>query len=843
VPRFESVWVDALVQARILTPFQAAEINAGRGHALGIGPYVLYRRLGSLGYADLYSARHRETEREVRLAVVKSPGERGEEMVRQLELLAAAGRSLEPVQDAPCPIAGNGPQGGKEGDRRDRTQLSASTCSSPKPERTPPSCFETRSETIAPIVAAGRDGDRIWAACRAVEGISIADWLAHHGRFAPATVAILAKQMVVALEYLARAGSCHGDVRAGTVLLDRQGRLVLTWPGLREIVRPEEGFAQADIPPEICDGVPPERIAMGGKTTQAGDLFAWGCLAWHMLAGRTPIPGGDGLTKLRNGLTATVPPVTRYAVDVPEPLVGAIAACVNRDPRQRPASMSRLLELLGGKPAAQERIRPVAIRRPTARRRGLAATLRSPELWSSLPWWAGVSVAAIVLWTFLWLMPSGRTSDREDALRPAAVSKARPAKSSTVMGKPSAPQRQRPNERGRLAVAPNASEPAFMLKTAAIGAKRLDSPPVERMGIDNLVVLTSSTAPRPEPKTPSQETVELPANASEATIAERFRRLRAGQTLCGSRHSRLRIVVPKDGLTVHPNDLCFENIDFVRSESAALKDGQSQGETESGRPTRSRSTPSLLHVESSRVAFRNCSFQWPGPALPDGAAIAWSFASDGSQAELSLPSGRLRLENCVFYGNAAGVAWTTRGAMTLEADNVLHLAAGPMLRCDHGPGPDEPVRVRLEKTTLRDSGPLVEMRYPTLLPQSGSVTIEAYRTVLMPRGTEPILRFVGPDSAQRVVSQTRWTGRGTLLRPESAIAEWSVPRQATIVLDDALFSMQGIVRSEVAFAGEGLEAAACQAVRWQAPLASEESPGIDASKLPWFRTGQAAPKQ
>lgn len=36
LPRFESVWIDALRQARIFTQFQAAEIHAGRGEALGI---------------------------------------------------------------------------------------------------------------------------------------------------------------------------------------------------------------------------------------------------------------------------------------------------------------------------------------------------------------------------------------------------------------------------------------------------------------------------------------------------------------------------------------------------------------------------------------------------------------------------------------------------------------------------------------------------------------------------------------------------------------------------------------------------------------------------------------
>ncbi|HEX3872443.1 MAG TPA: hypothetical protein VHV77_18490, partial [Pirellulales bacterium] len=57
LPGFEQVWVDALAQARVLTPFQAGEINAGRSESLVVGPYVLVQPLESLGYAVSYRAR------------------------------------------------------------------------------------------------------------------------------------------------------------------------------------------------------------------------------------------------------------------------------------------------------------------------------------------------------------------------------------------------------------------------------------------------------------------------------------------------------------------------------------------------------------------------------------------------------------------------------------------------------------------------------------------------------------------------------------------------------------------------------------------------------------------
>ena len=57
LPQFESVWIDALAQARLLTPFQAAQLNAGRGQSLRVGPYLLCQPLGDCPWIATYRAR------------------------------------------------------------------------------------------------------------------------------------------------------------------------------------------------------------------------------------------------------------------------------------------------------------------------------------------------------------------------------------------------------------------------------------------------------------------------------------------------------------------------------------------------------------------------------------------------------------------------------------------------------------------------------------------------------------------------------------------------------------------------------------------------------------------
>src|SRR5262245_37825126 len=55
-PLLDSIWIDALARKRLLTPFQAAELTAGRGEQLRVGPYLLRQRLQRLGYADSFLA-------------------------------------------------------------------------------------------------------------------------------------------------------------------------------------------------------------------------------------------------------------------------------------------------------------------------------------------------------------------------------------------------------------------------------------------------------------------------------------------------------------------------------------------------------------------------------------------------------------------------------------------------------------------------------------------------------------------------------------------------------------------------------------------------------------------
>ena len=343
LPRFDSVWIDALAQARVLTPFQAAELNAGRGGALRVGPFLLCQRLAHPCYVASYRAKNVDSGKMVRLAVVENAGPRADAILGQLRSLIE--NEIAGSQRLPEGVEDRGHAPGAVGSRLlvhtvDNLRINEQSASPPSPSL-------PLSPSPSLITDVGRDGERVFAAWPWIDGRTAAEWMVHHGRFPPEVVLEIARAMLVELVAFEKQGLCHGDVSTSSLILTDAGDVALAMPGLRAILRPEEGYAHADLLPEAFDSLAPERIASGTPPDTASDVYACGCVWWHLLCGRPPLAGGNSLTKLRAAQAGGICDVRRHAPDVPPALAAAIAACVEVEPSRRPESMARLAAMLG----------------------------------------------------------------------------------------------------------------------------------------------------------------------------------------------------------------------------------------------------------------------------------------------------------------------------------------------------------------------------------------------------------------------------------------------------------------------------------------------------------------
>jgi hypothetical protein len=580
-------------------------------------------------------------------------------------------------------------------------------------------------ECLAPIEHVGVEANRLWAACGRVEGLSAAEWMIHNGRFPPEAVLEIARQMLPGLIALEEAAAAHGDVRPESLLLADDGRVVLLQPGLRAAVRPEEGYANADLPPEAYDCLAPERITEGTPPSPLGDVYACGCLWWHMLTGRPAVAGGTALAKLRAAQTVAIPDVRPLAPDTPELLAAAVLSCTRRDPSERPESLARLAAMLG--PSTRSgRTSVLRCRGKPARRLDEWTAPAVPtQVFRPRPWWlaaiAGCLVAAAaVAWSI---------------------------------------------SRGGLPI-PTATIPAEQPEAARpTGCNPWASATPKQTGDDR-------PTPSPAKTLPSEPgRVEPLVLGSGGPVAGESLELLAGQCVRGEPGRRPLLTVPRGGLVVRVENVRFENIDFVWDHASA--------------DSSSTAGAALVHLQASRAEFHGCTFQssvppsaTPAPSVPFPPAVRWTYPVDRHDAALSLPSGRVRLGDCVFRRVGAGVDCHCVGAVAVELTNTLHLGAGPLVRLDHPPGPDEPIVIGLTEVTLRHGGPLLECPGGQTETQPGKIAIQAIRCALVPGPEVPLLRFTGEHSPKPLLANVRWTGNCSTTPPSRSPA-WSVAKSSS----------------------------------------------------------------
>jgi hypothetical protein len=565
------------------------------------------------------------------------------------------------------------------------------------------------------------------------------------------------------------------------------------FPGLRGILRPEEGYASADLLPEAYDSLAPERVAAGTPPSVLSDIYACGCVWWQLLCGRSPLTGGNSLAKLRAAQAGEICDVQRYAPDVPAALASAISACLQHDPNRRPESFARLSAMLGpptrsGKEALADFLARAG--RPTVR---WTTTVRSIRKSNRTPLWIAGTIcclaAAVAVLGPMW---QGRFSKAEAG--------------------------------GRKAETEVASGQWPVARKEGSGI-RDQGPEIAQNSISKSPNLQISKSDAPSPfivPTNYQQPVDVkPVDmvlAAEQSVDATPLQLQAGQCVRGASGKRAVLHVPVAGFIVDKENVRFENIDFVWQAAS-----DNAGNTE----------PALVRLLASQAEFRGCSFQCSDSRHSLVSAIRWVHPAKNDEAELALPSGRVQLTDCLFHHVDAGLHCRTIGALAIELKNVLHLDSGPLVRLDHCPRSDEPMSIVLGQVTIRDGGPLLECLATREEKQPGEMTVLSTACAFVPTPNTPLVRLTGERMPDRLPAAFRWSGQGSLVTPQTPLITWRGPDGHEQAVDESPLSIAGLVRSEVVFAAKASNNPAdSRLIRWQAPLQSSDPPGIDFNSIP-----------
>jgi serine/threonine protein kinase len=201
--------------------------------------------------------------------------------------------------------------------------------------------------SIVPIYRVGRAGpnaDVIYFVMKLLRGQSLSSVLAERGMLEPGEVRRILMETAGALHYAAKQSVVHRDIKPDNIMLDSEGRCVLTDFGIAKAPGGQQTTAGTSL------GTPrymsPEH-AMGQQLDGRSDMYSLGIVAYQCLFGKAPFEADEPFAVLYKHIHDPVPEPTLVS-DEARQLYPIIARMLAKKPDDRFQTGNDLIAALGG---------------------------------------------------------------------------------------------------------------------------------------------------------------------------------------------------------------------------------------------------------------------------------------------------------------------------------------------------------------------------------------------------------------------------------------------------------------------------------------------------------------
>ncbi len=232
---------------------------------------------------------------------------------------------------------------------------------------------------VVAVYDTGEEDGRPYIVMELVEGATLAEEVQRRGALPAAEVVALGRQACAGLAHAHERGLVHRDVKPQNLLLSGNGTLKVADFGIARAGSGSATLTQAGTLLGTAAYMAPE-VVRGEPATAAADVYSLGAVLYELVTASPP----------RRAATiadlAADEPVLRpreRVGGVPRELEETIMRCLDPDPARRPASARDLARELGGPDAT-----PTLSQRPTE----IARTMRRPRPDRRL--WLGAAAAA-----------------------------------------------------------------------------------------------------------------------------------------------------------------------------------------------------------------------------------------------------------------------------------------------------------------------------------------------------------------------------------------------------------------------------------------------------------------
>jgi eukaryotic-like serine/threonine-protein kinase len=222
---------------------------------------------------------------------------------------------------------------------------------------------QLRHPNILTLIDSGEADGNLFYVMPYIEGESLRDVM-NRGPVPLGDAVRLLRDVVDALAYAHRRGIVHRDVKPENVLVDDRHALVTDFGIARAVAGDPDGGKRLTLAGRTLGSpnyMAPEQVAGNTDTDARADLYAFGVMAYELLAGRLPYAAKNAAAMLMAHLNDTPIPLAQTRPDVPPAFARIVMRCLEKEPKERWKSTDDLLhafEALAAPEAPEAGARP-----------------------------------------------------------------------------------------------------------------------------------------------------------------------------------------------------------------------------------------------------------------------------------------------------------------------------------------------------------------------------------------------------------------------------------------------------------------------------------------------------
>jgi serine/threonine-protein kinase len=203
---------------------------------------------------------------------------------------------------------------------------------------------ELEHPNIVPVYRVGERGGVLFIAMKLVQGRSLDAIVAEHGALEVPVVLHILRGATRALAYAHERGIVHRDVKGANLLIDRDGRVLMSDFGVAlrasDVTLTMDGAligTPAYMSPEQCTGK---------RAGSQSDQYSLGIVAFEILTGVVPFASDTIAGFIKHHLYSPVPDIRLARDDVPPALLTIVEHSLHKQPEQRFATTRHMLDAI-----------------------------------------------------------------------------------------------------------------------------------------------------------------------------------------------------------------------------------------------------------------------------------------------------------------------------------------------------------------------------------------------------------------------------------------------------------------------------------------------------------------